>query len=197
MASLYNADLKPLTEKTHPYDHANKLFIADTFRLAPKQSFLYYVRIEINQDVLSSLITLMPSDAISSQSLLDQMEVGLLAKRIELPRYRIQTKTYNAYNRKNIVQNQLNYEDVSITFHDDAADVITNFWNDYYTFYYRDSDYGEEIYKQPHKYVPRQRMGWGFTPRLRSMQPFLRSIQIFSLHNKRFTEYQLDRKSVV
>lgn len=201
MATLYNADLKPLTPGTytHPYQHATKLFLADNFRLTPKQSFLYYVVININNnlgnDLLSQVTALFSqqifTSEISSQTTLEQYEVGLLAKKVGLPNFKIATQTKNAYNRKNIIQTGINYDPISITFHDDAADVVTKFWNDYYTYYYRDSDYTKAYYSTPHKYQPRLTDSWGFTPRNSSVVPFLTSIQLFSLHNKRFTEYEL------
>jgi len=200
MPTLYNADLKPLgkDEATHPYEHAAKLFLADNFRLAPKQSFLYYVCINIDQTAYQAYQTsgfggavnsILGDGGVSSQTLIEQYESGLMAKKVELPKYTLDTKTLNSYNRKNIIQTHINYEPINITFHDDAADVVTQFWNDYYTYYYRDSDYNEQLYQVKHKYDPRLREGWGFSPRNSSQQPFLRNIQIFSLHNKRFTEY--------
>jgi len=201
MATLYNADLKPLTPGTytHSYDHATKLFLADNYRLAPKQSFLYYVVINVNNnlgnDLLSQVTALFSqqifTSQISSQTVQEQYEVGLLAKRVGLPNFRIATQTKNAYNRKNIIQTGISYDPITITFHDDAADVVTKFWNDYYTYYYRDSDYTKAYYSTPHKYQPRLTDSWGFTPRNASVVPFLTSIQLFSLHNKRFTEYEL------
>lgn len=195
MPSLYNANLKPLEPGvyTHHYDHATKLFIADNMRLTPKQSFLYYVCINVDVGILQNLLSNSQSiqDPASSQSLVEQYETGLLAKRVELPRFNISTRTMNAYNRKNIIQTNIGYDPISITFHDDAADVVNKFWNDYYSYYYRDSDYDAALYGVPHKYQPRLREGWGFSPRNGSVKPFLRNIQIFSLHNKRFTEYLL------
>lgn len=196
MASLYNADLKSIDSgiTTHPYDHATKLFLSDNYRLAPKQSFLYYVCINIDIGTITAssiLKSLIAPDGTSSQTLIEQYETGLLAKRVELPKFTIGTKTMNAYNRKNIVQTNISYDPIAITFHDDAADVVNTFWNDYYTYYYRDSDYNPTLYQLPHKYQPRNREGWGFTPRNNSVRPFLRNIQIFSLHNRRFTEYLL------
>ncbi|MEY4331478.1 MAG: Klebsiella phage vB KleM RaK2 [Bacteroidota bacterium] len=195
MTSLYNADLKPLGagQKTHYYDHATKLFLSDNLRLSPKQSFLYYVVINVNQSVGQSLLAMFNSSTqtVSSQSLNEQYEVGLMVKRIDLPKYTIATKTYNAYNRKNIVTGAIQYEPITVSFHDDAADVVNRFWNDYYTYYYRDSDYQSELYQVPHKYTNRLRTKWGFTPLNRQLIPFLKDIQIFSLHNKRFTEYKL------
>lgn len=195
MPSLYNAPLKPINagEKTHPYEHAAKLFLTDNFRLAPKQSFLYYVVINVNQSIGQSLVSIFNSSVqtVSSLSLSEQYEVGLMVKRIDLPRYTVNTKTYNAYNRKNIVTGSLQYDPITVSFHDDAADVVNKFWNDYYTYYYRDSDYQPELYQVPHKYTNRLRTKWGFSPLNRQLLPFLRDIQIFSLHNKRFTEYKL------
>ena len=190
--ALYNADLKPLENgTTHSYDHATRLFLSDNFRLAPKQSFLYYVCINVNQDALQNIIGGLSSDPVSSQTLIEQYETGLMAKRVELPRFNVQTRSLKAYNRKNIFQTGIMYDPLSITFHDDAADTVTKFWNDFYTYYYRDSDYDATLYTVPHKYQSRTREGWGFTPRNGNLKPFIRDIQIFSLHNKRFTEYQL------
>jgi hypothetical protein len=198
--ALYNADLKPLENgtSTHSYEHATRLFLTDNYRLAPKQSFLYYVCINVANGVsdnfaggLSTAISGVLSGETSTQNLFEQYETGLMVRQVDLPKYTIQTKTLNAYNRKNIVQERIIYDPLNITFHDDAADTVTTFWNDYYTYYYRDSDYSGPIYQLPHKYNPRQKSGWGYTPRLSSRKPFLKNIQIFSLHNKRFTEYQL------
>jgi hypothetical protein len=201
MASFYNSNLKPLVPGTytHPYEHATKLFLVDNFRLAPKQTFSYYVVININSnlgnDIISQVVNLFTqqifASGLSSQTTIENYEIGLLAKKVELPKFKISTKTLNAYNRKNIIQTNINYDPITITFHDDMADVVTKFWNDYYTYYYRDSDYTKSYYNVPHKYQPRLTDGWGYTPRNASTVPFLTSIQLFSLHNKRFTEYEI------
>lgn len=186
---LYNASLKPLEpgNSTHDYQHAAKLFVADNLRLAPKQSFLYYVCININQDLITSAF----GTGISSQGLSDQYETGMMVKSTDLPKFSLDTKVMNAYNKKTIVQNKINYDPLSMTFHDDAANVVLNFWNDYYTYYYRDSDYESALYRAPSTYDLRQRTKWGYSPRNASLVPFLRDIQIFSLNQKRFTEYRL------
>ena len=190
--ALYNADLKPLENgTTHPYDHATRLFLSDNFRLAPKQSFLYYVCINIDQSALQTLTGSLGSEPVSSQSLIEQYETGLLAKRVDLPKFTVQTRALKAYNRKNIFQTGIMYDPLNITFHDDAADTVIKFWNDFYTYYYRDSDYDATLYTVPHKYQARPREGWGYSPRNGNLKPFIRDIQIFSLHNKRFTEYRL------
>ena len=190
--SLYSSNLSPLQpgEYTQPYKHATKLFLADTYRLAPKQSFLYYVVFEVDpsQTELGSGIL---NSALEFANRYEALENGLLVKDIELPKFSIGVKTLNAYNRKNIVQTNITYDPISVTFHDDAANVITKFWNDYYTYYFRDSDYTVSSYGVPEKYDRRRLSGWGYSPRNGSTNTFLKSIRIFSLHNKNFTEYYL------
>ena len=96
-----------------------------------KQAFLYYVVINVNQSVGQSLVGMFNSSVgnITDQDLTEQYEVGLMVKRIDLPKYSIATKTLNAYNRKNIVAGNIQYEPITVAFHDDAADVVNKFWN--------------------------------------------------------------------
>lgn len=199
MATLYNADLKPLEPGTytHPYDHATKLFLDDNYRLLPKQAFLFYV--VINFDTSQTQLGGVSGAILNLIERYQKFENGLLVKRVDLPSFTIDTKTLNAYNRKNIIQTAIKYDPVTVTFHDDSADVITNFWNEYYTYYFRDSDYGSDKYRATDKYSARTNTGWGFSPhnggltRTNATQIYslIKNIQIFSLHNKRFTEYRL------
>jgi hypothetical protein len=162
------------------YQHASKLFVDGLYRLSPKYTFLFHVYIDVNP-VAASLIQGYNSD--------ENIELGMLAKSAQLPKFNIKNKTYNAYNRKNIVQDSINYEPITITFHDDSADIVTGFWGNYYTYYYRDGDYQESAYLQSHKYTQRQFRDWGFSPV--GEEPFLSSIRIYSLHQKYFTAYTL------
>ena len=195
MAALYNSGLKPLQSGvyTNPYDHAARLFLDDNYRLAPKQSFLYYVVINPTpiQNTSSSSLLNFVNGITSFANRFQALETGMLVKRADLPKFSINNKVLNAYNRKNVIQSKMQYDPVTITFHDDAADVILNFWNDYYTYYFRDSDYNVSDYNYVDRYDLRKQIGWGFSPRDFSLPPFLSNIRIFSLHNKRFTEYLL------
>lgn len=167
------------------YQHAKKLFIDGNHQFAPKQKFLYYVAINTVQR--PNPIDLGGQD--SSLSLQQQYEAGMLVKRIALPTFNLNTKVVNNYNRKEIIHTKIEYEPIQITFHDDAADLILRLWNDYYTHYFRDSDYEESKYQTNDKYQNPNFPQWGMNPR--NSNPYLRSIQIYSLHNKRFTEYTL------
>jgi hypothetical protein len=87
---------------------------------------------------------------------------------------------------------------VTITFHDDSADVVRKFWYNYYSYYYRDSDYPIENFKDDSKYKQRQQQNWGYTPKtdLAGNIPFITSIRIYSLHQKRFSSYYLMRPMI-
>lgn len=163
------------------YQHASKIFVSDNFRLSPKQDFLYHVEFDLNKDVIGY-----PNEQL--------LEVGILVKNANLPKYRTDTKTFNAYNRPNVVQSKIKYDPVTITFHDDSADVVRNFWYAYYSYFYRDSDYDLTTYQQPHLYTERTTKEWGYTPRDRgrvNRPRIINAIKIYSLHRKQFTEYVL------
>ena len=164
------------------FQHANKIFVSDAYALAPKYAYLFHVAFDINS-------------ALSRLPTTEKIQMGQLVKSVSLPKYLIDTKTLNAYNRPNIVQNKIKYQDVTITFHDDSADVIRDFWYDYMSHYYRDSDYSQSMYKQNTKYNERQTENWGYLPAKYgshgAVERILDSIRIYSLHQKRFTEYVL------
>ena len=161
------------------YTHASLLFVGDQYRLVPKTGFLFHVFIDVNSNVYSSD----PANPNSTR------EIGLMAKTADLPRFSAETKTYNAYNRANIIQSKIKYDPINIAFHDDSSNVVRTFWINYYKHYYRDSDYSMTQYALPHKYNGNRITEFGYSPR--NASPYLRSIRIYSLHQKRFSEYTL------
>lgn len=182
----FNQFLKELGTGTSLKDfrHAARLFIDDNYRLSPKYSWLFHVSFDLN------LNTQLDRDRI--------LEIGMLVKSVSLPRFSIDNKVMNAYNRPNIVQTKIKYDPVTITFHDDSADVVRSFWYDYMSLYYRDSDYTLAAYKAPYKYeIPQQANDWGYqvAPDRYSTygQPerMINAIRLYSLHQKKFTEYIL------
>jgi len=170
------------------YRHANTLFVGGNYRLMPKNAHLFHVAFDLNPR-LTSTITSERSSVL---------ELGLMVKSIELPKFSIETKLYNAYNRPNYVMSKIKYDPVTINFHDDSMNTIRNFWYDYYRYYFRDSDTGygtgnaTNTYNLPHKYdngLVNTR--FGFTRRVESSENFITAIRIYSLHQKRFSEYTL------
>ena len=181
------------------YNHAAKVFGTKTktiagigtdfknYRLSPKYGFLFYVEFDFNP-------------MISNVSNNSAQEMGMVVKSVSLPKFTIDTKVHNAYNRKNIVQNSIKYDPINIIFHDDQADNVRNFWYDYYSFFYRDSDYADASYNIIHKYQERPSFEWGYSPRPTSGYnsavayqdyQYIQAIRIYSLYQQHFDEYEL------
>jgi hypothetical protein len=169
------------------YQHAARIYTDSNFRLSPKYGFLFYVEFDFNP-----LIT-----QVSNQA---AQELGMIVKSVSLPKFTIDAKVHNAYNRKNIVQNKINYDPVTISFRDDQADNVKQFWYDYYSYFYRDPDYADATYAAQHKYQSRPTLDWGYSPRpavgynnANGTQPYqyIQAIRIYSLYQGNFSEYQL------
>ncbi|MCX7592617.1 MAG: hypothetical protein N2235_02435 [Fischerella sp.] len=186
LGSLFKDVYKGATtnEYLKTWNHATRLFVDNNYALGPKQEFLYHVFFDINPNA--------PGIVFKDKDRLK--EVGMLVKAVQLPKYTIDTRKYNAYNRPNIIQNKLNYNDVVINFYDDHSDRIVSFWADYMKYYYRDADYGDtnniSSYTNPHKYNQKL-LEWGYNIRNGQIVRYLDAIRIYSLHQKRFTEYIL------
>lgn len=183
--AIYNPNLKPAGETViRDYQHAARIFTDDQFRLSPKYGFLFYVEFDFHPSITN----------ISNRA---AQEMGMIVKSVNLPKYTIDTKIHNAYNRKNIVQNKISYDPVTIQFHDDQSDNVRSFWYDYYSYFYRDPDYADSTYAVPHKYQSRPAYDWGYTPKpgntTAGNQPYqyIQSIRIYSLFQKNFSQYEL------
>jgi hypothetical protein len=169
------------------YQHAKKIFVDGNYRLSPKYGFLFYVEFDFNP-------------LISNVSNTAAQELGMIVKSVGLPKYTIDTKVHNAYNRVNIVQNKIKYDPIQIVFHDDQADNVRNFWYDYYSYFYRDSDYADVTYQGISKYQSRASFDWGYSPRPSpsynnsagyQAYQYIQAIRIYSLYQRNFSEYQL------
>lgn len=186
MASFANQFLNQLGtgDEIKDYTHASKTFVDSLYRLGPKSTALFHVFIDVNPNIAN----------IDSTK---QVEIGLMAKTATLPKFTVQNKTLNAYNRKNIVQERVSYDPITLTFHDDSANIVRNFWYDYYQYYYRDADYQESLYQQGHKYQQRQTQEWGYSPKTdNGSENYINSIRIYSLHQKQFSSYILIRPTI-
>ena len=189
MATQYKTldDNKTGTVTLRDYRHAARVFTDSNYRLSPKYGFLFYVEFDFNP-------------LITNVSNTTAMEMGMIVKSVGLPKFTIDVKPHNAYNRKNFVQNSIKYEPVTITFHDDQADNVRNFWYDYYSFFYRDPDFADATYQAPHKYQSRPSFDWGYTPRptvgynnANGAQPYqyIQAVRIYSMYQGNFSEYEL------
>jgi len=114
------------------YRHASRLYTDDNFRLAPKTKFLYHVAFNLNEDVIKKVRPNFDKK--------HGLEVNMLVKTADLPKYNIQTETKNKYNRKKNLQVRLDYDPINITFHDDNMGLTSYLWESYYRYYYVDGN---------------------------------------------------------
>jgi hypothetical protein len=157
------------------YQHANRLYVQNNYSRAPKFNFLYFVNFNINPGVII--------DPVWEQK--RKNDVGLLVKRVDLPKFTIATETLNQYNRRTIVQTKLTYGNVAIEFHDDNSDITTDLWKNYYQYYFMDSVYGEVKNKEKFvEYGDTKYSDKSYAYGLDNFQkiPFFDSIDIFLMH---------------
>lgn len=174
------------------FKHASRLFVDNNYALSPKYDWLYHVYFDLDPS-----LTKVGRDRV--------LEAGMLVKSVDLPKFNIDTKTFNNYNRPEIVQTKIKYDSVQITFHDDQSDVVRGLWFDYFNHYYRDMDasYSDgagtvnPMYHTKNQYRLGQREtlnNFGYTPRNHggaNGPQYIQAIRIYSLHQKKFSEYTL------
>lgn len=195
------------------YTHASRTFRTNAYELKPRFKFLFHVSFTINVQEIPALKGAFGDGDVSNLS--------LVVKTVDLPKYNIATETLNQYNRKRVVQTKINYDPVTLTFHDDGGDVVRNMWYQYYSYYYKDpaQQYGSpnntngsigasanrqagfgynarDIYNN-------ERVGnvndWGYigesyndgTSSASGKPPFFRDIRIYGLDQHKFAEYIL------
>jgi hypothetical protein len=177
------------------YAHAARMFTDDSFRLAPKQKFLYHVSFNINPQSVAALPNF-------NRTVTE--ELNMLVKSVDLPKYTIATNTKNQYNKKRKVQTKIEYDPITIVFHDDNYGITTAMWQMYYQYYFRDGTYQvkdgtntasstvPKEYNKGNFYATdtefnKQRFGLDND----SFSPFFTTIQIFQMARKRYTCYTL------
>ena len=169
------------------YQHANRLYVQNNYDRSPKIGFLYFVNFNVNKDIISKLDPTYITRGLN--------DIGFLAKKVELPKFKISTETLNQYNRKTIIQTKITYSGVNIDFHDDNGDATTNLWKNYYNYYYVDGKYGQARAADGRvlEYTDTKYGITDYAYGLNNFQNknFFDSIDIFVLHKKRFTQVTL------
>ena len=118
MPNIFDGFLKQVVSGDQIKDrqHAARLFVDNNFRLAPKSDWIFHVFFDLD---------------LSLSNIKDTMKLvehGMLVKSVDLPKFSVQAKTFNEYNRPNVVQTKITYNDINITFHDDQANVVRGLW---------------------------------------------------------------------
>ena len=169
------------------YQHASRLYIDDNFKLMPKQKFLFHVVFNTDETLFQGGFN--PSE---------RYQLNMLVKQCDLPKYNMSMEEKTQYNKKMYTATRIAYEPVNITFHDDHADTVNAFWKKYYEYNIADSvgmnsdltisntkdDYYDGIKK-------RATTKFGLDTPKQRQKPYLKGIEIFVLHKKRFTSMTL------
>jgi hypothetical protein len=184
----------------HDYQHANRLYVQNNYARAPKFGFLYFVAFTLD------------TNAIKDRSgrwlkLKGPQEIGLLVKKCDLPKFSISTEVLNQYNRKTVIQTGIKYNNVNLEFHDDNSDLTRNFWADYYNWYFADGNYGpgktskgQNVADIPAAFGDTKygdvdyKYGMDvetYTANGGVIQQYLKKIDIYSLHQHKFSQYTL------
>ena len=170
------------------YQHADRLYVKNNYARAPKAGFLYFVDFDINTAAV-------PDKTYREKGLKD---IGMLVKRAELPKFKITTETLNQYNRKTVVQTKITYSSINIDFHDDNSDITTNLWKNYYNYYYVDGLYGQVKDGLVPEFADTKFGSKDYAYGLDNFQdqPFFNCINIYVLHQHRFTQFILTNPKI-
>lgn len=168
------------------YTHASDTFVSNQFELQPRHKHLFHVMFNFAPHV--------PRD-------FDRDELFLLVKSIDLPQFQMDVEDRNQYNKHRFTQHKINYQDVNITFHDDAADNIRNLWHSYYKYYFQDGNYGspgngtlDKAYTTDDIYTDRINSSVPFgmdRGPLNEGKQFFSDIRIYSMQQKKYVETTL------
>lgn len=125
------------------YNHAHNLYVAGNMRLSPKFKHLFSAVLNIDASV---------SSIISGLSGININEINLLCRSSDLPRVDLQTETLNQYNRKKVIHTTVQYQPLTLQFHDDNAGLTTLLLETYFRYYYADSNYTTTSNESPRAY---------------------------------------------
>lgn len=170
------------------WQHANRLFVTDNQRLAPKHKHLYHCHFVLDPAASNVLPDLRNKH---------NLEIGMLVKSADLPTFRADIETKNKYNRKKNVQTAIQYQPVTIQFHDDNYGVTTALLEAYYRYYFADGNYGSDpgafnkAGAGDNTYMGSGRNQYKYGLDNNSSVPFFRNIQISQMARKTYTTYTL------
>ena len=173
------------------FAHAARLYTDNNHALAPKTRFLYHVFFDINATAAS----IIPKMTVDGAKIIN--EIGMLVKSADLPKYQAQVETKKMYNRVKNVQTAIQYDPITITFHDDNSSLTTALLQAYYRYYFADGNQrrnnGRAYARTPDKTYEgseRNKDKYGLDNNNPGL-PFFNSIQISQLSRGSYVTYTL------
>jgi hypothetical protein len=185
-----------------PLELRDSRLASNTFRLGtnswdgvPKPKFLFYVRFMRSQST---------GGTGSSSSTVDWSKgVGLVVKNVDRPKVAFDTQTLNQYNRKRVVQSRVEYNPLSIKFHDTVDNKVFNMFEEYFRFYYGDPRATSDVNWQWDQYAQQLKTpgsgNWGFNPP--AVDPnfsyFFSRVEIYQFFGGKFARFDIINPKIV
>jgi hypothetical protein len=168
------------------YQHATRLFIDDSYRLAPRTKYMFYVRFELDTSVIQA-----PQFSAKYAN-----EIGFLVKSADLPKYTFETVTKNQYNRKHVIYKNYTYDNLNLTFHDDSAGIVNALWALYFGYYSADRNLPNAAFDRNISTYRKTGTGfdnfrYGMDSNKKTGVDFIKSISVYTMSRRRFNGYTL------
>lgn len=170
---------------------------SNTFRLAnnywdgvPKPKFLFYVRFLRSQGAGGTGSSTTGSNDWSKG-------VGIVVKNVDRPKVAFDVQTLNQYNKKRVIQSKVEYNPVSIKFHDTVDNKVFNMFEEYFRFYYGDPRTTSDVNWQWDITAQEMKTAgsgyWGFNPPKQdpNFVYFFSRIEIYQLFGGKFARFDL------
>jgi len=177
--------LNGTSDTVRDYTHASRTFVSDNYALLPKAKRWWHVYFELTDEAKALYEQIqretnpggshrysLATDNITQ----DTYFLSVLAKTVKLPGVKMDTKKHNHYNKQVISINKINYDDITMEFHDDASGCVRAFWDAYYLYHIQDSRY-RDYSKVSGQGLPVPPNAWGYDTVVTS--DILRSLTLY------------------
>lgn len=167
-------------------------------RNIPKLKHTFMVEFVLNKDVLSQAARDGGAGSVGGQPLFLKhsleaqpydKELTFAVKSFDRPKINIDLQTLNQYNKKRLIQQQLEYQAVNVRFYDAGNNAAQKLVKEYLQFYFGDQrtiserDWSNDIINEELKFS-RSGTGWGFNP-ISDELYFFKEINIYQFYGRR------------
>ncbi len=164
--------------------HAHNFYTQHGHAFSPKVKFLYHVVFALRGLNVNSRA---PNTAANLK------QIAVMAKTVDLPSFRASVDVKQQYNRKKNVQTRIDYDEISMRFHDDNTGLTRAMLEEYYRFYFKDGNKNDGR-GFPLGFNPRDKYqaltdSYGMDNEL--SVPFFYYIKIFQLAKQQWYSYTL------
>ncbi len=198
MVGIKSLNGLPLIYRDSQYASRGFKIDSDLFKgqaLIPRPKFLFFVK--FNRATGEGNLTTQPRNTAGDLNRFSNTKTGIVfqVKTVDKPKFNIRTDTLHQYNKKRIIQTRIDYNPMTIQFHDDINDQVLKFWTEYYSFYYGDvtqtssSSWRDDIVSRD--FDEGNGNGWGYKGAFANGSPnrmhFLDNIELVQFYGAKMT----------